>query len=57
MTSVVDKDEIEQQIAALKATAFTNGAESTDGKWILLQENAKAKRNFPGAICLRELLG
>ena len=57
MMSVVDKDDIEMRIAALKATALTNGAESTDGLWILLKENAKAKKAFPGAISLRELLG
>ena len=57
MTSVVDKNEIEMRIAALKAAAFTDGAESTDGLWILLQENAKAKSAFAGAISLRELLG
>ena len=57
MTSVMDKDEIETRIKALKATAFTDGVESTDGSWILLYMNTKARKNFAAAISLLELLG
>lgn len=54
---MMDKNETEKRIAAFRATAFTDGAENTYGLWVLLQENAKAEKNFPGAIYVRELLG
>eukprot|EP00985_Skeletonema_marinoi_P034762 scaffold44775_cov5533-Skeletonema_marinoi.AAC.1 len=54
---MVDTKEIQLRIDTLKATAYTDGVESTDGSWIILQENTKAKKNFNNAIPLRELLG
>ena len=57
MTCVMDKDEIETRIKALKATALFDGDESTDGTWILLYINAKAKRNLATAVPFLELLG
>eukprot|EP00984_Skeletonema_dohrnii_P017965 scaffold8285_cov130-Skeletonema_dohrnii-CCMP3373.AAC.1 len=55
--SVMNKNEIEQRIKALKATGVSNGAERTDGLWIILHENARAKKSYSDAIPLRELLG
>ena len=53
----MDRDEIETRIKALKAIAFIDGDESTDGLWILLYINAKARKNLAAAISLLELLG
>eukprot|EP00577_Skeletonema_sp_RCC1716_P024854 CAMPEP_0113408710 /NCGR_PEP_ID=MMETSP0013_2-20120614/20754_1 /TAXON_ID=2843 ORGANISM="Skeletonema costatum, Strain 1716" /NCGR_SAMPLE_ID=MMETSP0013_2 /ASSEMBLY_ACC=CAM_ASM_000158 /LENGTH=121 /DNA_ID=CAMNT_0000294769 /DNA_START=562 /DNA_END=927 /DNA_ORIENTATION=+ /assembly_acc=CAM_ASM_000158 len=53
----MDTKEIQLRIDTLKATAYTDGVESTQGLWMILQENAKAKKNFNNAIPLRELLG
>jgi len=47
---MVDTKEIQLRIDTLKATAFTDGVESTEGLWMVLQENAKAKKNFNNAI-------
>mmetsp|Transcript_17871 Transcript_17871/g.30203 ORF Transcript_17871/g.30203 Transcript_17871/m.30203 type:complete len:203 (+) Transcript_17871:658-1266(+) len=55
--SVMNKNEIELRIEALKATGVSNGAERTDGLWIILHENARAKKSYSDAIPLRELLG
>ena len=52
----MSKNEIERRIDALKATATPNGLGITVGRWILLDENAKAKDRFCGAVPLRELL-
>mmetsp|Transcript_12297 Transcript_12297/g.18966 ORF Transcript_12297/g.18966 Transcript_12297/m.18966 type:complete len:86 (+) Transcript_12297:47-304(+) len=54
---MVHTKEIQLRIDTLKATAFTDGVESTEGLWMILQENAMAKKNFDNAIPLRELLG
>jgi len=53
----MDAKEIQLRIDTLKATAYTDGVESTQILWMILQENAKAKKNFNNAIPLRELLG
>ena len=55
--SVMNKNEIELRIEALKATGVSNGAERTDGLRIILHENARAKKSYSDAIPLRELLG
>mmetsp|Transcript_8168 Transcript_8168/g.12783 ORF Transcript_8168/g.12783 Transcript_8168/m.12783 type:complete len:155 (-) Transcript_8168:414-878(-) len=52
----MSKNEIERRIDALKATATPNGLGITVGRWILLDENAKVKYRFCGAVPLRELL-
>jgi len=41
---MVDTKEIQLRIDTLKATAFTDGVESTEGLLMVLQENAKAKK-------------
>mmetsp|Transcript_16563 Transcript_16563/g.33343 ORF Transcript_16563/g.33343 Transcript_16563/m.33343 type:complete len:122 (-) Transcript_16563:72-437(-) len=53
---MVDTKEIQLRIDTLKATAFTDGVESTEGLWMVLQENAKAKKTSTTPF-LRELLG
>ena len=45
------------RIGAFKATGVSGGAERTDGLWIILHENARAKKSYSDAIPLRELLG
>mmetsp|Transcript_26013 Transcript_26013/g.39317 ORF Transcript_26013/g.39317 Transcript_26013/m.39317 type:complete len:88 (+) Transcript_26013:210-473(+) len=55
--SVMNKNEIELRIEALKATGVSGGAESTDKLWIILHENARAKKSCSYAVPLRELLG
>ena len=55
--SVMNKNEIELRIEALKATGVSGGAESTNKLWIILHENAKTKQAYGYAIPLRELLG
>ena len=55
--SVMNKNEIERRIGAFKATGVSGGAESTDGLWIILHENARAKKSYSDAIPLRKLLG
>ena len=55
--SVMNKNEIELRIEALKATGVSGGAERTDGLWIILHENARAKKSYSYAIPHRELLG
>ena len=53
----MDKNEVELRIEALKATGVSNGAERADGLWIILHENARAKKSYSYAVPLRELLG
>jgi hypothetical protein len=55
--SAMNIKEIEMRVAALKATADSDGAKNTSGLWIILHENTKAKNTFSDAIPLRELLG
>ena len=55
--SVMNKNEIELRIEALKATGVSGGAESTNKLWIILHENTKTKQAYGCAIPLRELLG
>ena len=54
--SVMNKNEIELRIEALKATGVSNGAERTDGLWIILHENARAKKSYSYAIPLKNFL-
>ena len=55
--SVMNKNEIELRIEALKATGVSGGAECTNKLWIIVHENAKTKQAYGYAIPLRELLG
>ena len=57
IANMMDEDDIEQRIAALRATAVTNGAKAGRIAEFTSEQNTKVTNIFAGAISHVELLG